>query len=244
MGQSKPTFFKVLSQADFASHLRLPPLFIYKFGKLLPESPTLRVGCGGSEGEWRVKVDEVAAEGRCFTDGWPEFVTDLGLGRHDFLVFWLESQSKFLVEVYNEDGTAKILDHLPTLGKVSQKKKDACEFDMVPSSSSAVIQRKTLSFSVKIKHANNHKVHIPANFMRWTRIESKCGVVKDTAGREWPMMIRGETSNWFGTGWGAFKTQNNLHLGDTCTFTYNFNENELNSSHGWVLGFAVKKQRH
>ncbi|VFQ58402.1 unnamed protein product [Cuscuta campestris] len=241
MGQSKPAFFKVLIGDDFATHLRLPPYFIYKFGKLLPECPVLTVECGGGEASWRVKLGEVAAEGRCFADGWPEFVRDLGLGRHDFLVFWLESPSKFLVEVFNEDGTAKEFDCLQ--GKVSPRKEDACELDVVPPSSTDVIKGKTLSFSAKFKCSNRYRAPIPANFMRETGIKSKWGMVKDTTGREWPMRINGDRSKELGKGWSDFTTQNRLLPGDTCTFTYNYVENEGdNTSSGWLLRVAVQRR--
>ncbi|CAH9084219.1 unnamed protein product [Cuscuta europaea] len=157
MGERKPAFFKVLTH-DFATHLRLPPLFIYKFRKQLPKSPVLTVG---TEEEWRVKMEEVA-EAQCFTKGWSKFVKDLHLDLHNFLVFWFESPSKFLVEVYNEDGSAKILDNLLTKGKVSPKKAHVRESDVVPLSSDDsdlhVRKRKAASFSIEMKRFNKYKV--------------------------------------------------------------------------------------
>ncbi|CAH9102219.1 unnamed protein product [Cuscuta epithymum] len=222
MGERKPAFFKVLTD-DFATHLRLPPSFIYKFRKRLPESPVLTVG---TEEEWSVKMEEVA-EAQCFTEGWSEFVKDLHLDLHNFLVFWLESPSKFFVEVYNEDGSAKILDHLITKGKVSPKKAYACESDVVPLSSDVhVKKRKAASFSFEMRPFNKYRARIPAPFMRETGLMGiKCLVLKDPQEREWPVLITchdGTSTDRcdMSKGWTDFRTQNGLLNGDTCTLHY------------------------
>lgn len=85
---------------------RLPLLFTASYGKRLPEHPVLVIESGDS---WRVKIEEVE-EHHCFTQGWPEFVKDLRLELHDFLIFWFECPSKFLVEVYGKSGPAKTLN--------------------------------------------------------------------------------------------------------------------------------------
>ncbi|CAH9102221.1 unnamed protein product [Cuscuta epithymum] len=245
MGERKPAFFKVLTK-NFATYLRLPPLFTFRFRKRLPQYPVLTVG---TDEEWRVKMEEVA-EAQCFTKGWPKFVKDLNLDLHTFLVFWFESPSKFFVEVYNEDGSARILDHLPSKGIVSPKKAYARESAVEPLSSDVrTRKRKRASFSIEMKPSNRYRWRIPSQFMKETGIMgSKCLVLKDPSKREWPVLISCHGGDCkerteMAKGWNEFRANNGLLDGDICTFYYpaDGSEEEEEDGGGWLLQVEVTR---
>lgn len=77
---------------------RLPPMFVQKYGEILPESIKLRTGSGET---WNVELEQVDEETYRFSQGWNKFAVDIGLKWGEFLVFWFNiHESMFDVSVY------------------------------------------------------------------------------------------------------------------------------------------------
>ncbi|KAL0377789.1 UNVERIFIED_CONTAM: hypothetical protein Sradi_3084400 [Sesamum radiatum] len=97
-----PSFFKIFIAHDFTRQLRLPPVFIQRYGGLLTaENVKLRISSGET---WDVKLELMNNEQYYFTMGWTEFVEDIKLEKLEFLVFRLIGKSAFDVYVYGSLG--------------------------------------------------------------------------------------------------------------------------------------------
>ncbi|CAH9146957.1 unnamed protein product [Cuscuta epithymum] len=101
MQKQNPSFFKILV-GDFASALRLPPLFVEVFGGKLPPTLSLEVNAAAApEKKWAVKLEK-SGEHSLFGEGWGAFVKDNDLAAGDFAVFWLmDNYSTFQVRLYD-----------------------------------------------------------------------------------------------------------------------------------------------
>ncbi|KAL4205139.1 hypothetical protein AMTRI_Chr01g135790 [Amborella trichopoda] len=94
-GQS---FFKIML-GNFSKQLFIPPAFRHNFKKRFHEA----VLEGPSGNNWNVEVEEVRGA-LCFSRGWKKFVKDHSLNDGDFLVFYYDGDTHFLIKIFNKTG--------------------------------------------------------------------------------------------------------------------------------------------
>ncbi|KAK6129057.1 hypothetical protein DH2020_037200 [Rehmannia glutinosa] len=97
------TVLRELSKKIFARPKKqLPPEFIRKYGKIIPENTKLRTS---SRETWNVELEKIDEENFWFTRGWTKFAKDVGVKLGEFLVFWFDiGKSTFDVSIYGPTG--------------------------------------------------------------------------------------------------------------------------------------------
>ncbi|KAL2499741.1 B3 domain-containing protein REM5 [Abeliophyllum distichum] len=219
----KPSFFKVLI-AKFTTQLRLPPLFMLKFGEKLHENVTLTINNGES---WNVRLEQDGGH-HYFTQGWVKFVKDLDLKMGSFLVFWLVGNSTIKVSAYGisgcemefPDGESQTDSDEPVevplrrsarnaKGKqpVYTVKKEAWTIcDHKPESSAETTnpqpessaETKNPRFNFVLKGYQGSRLSIGKAFATETGLVYKRAVVlEDTQGRYWPVALDKAKTTWF-----------------------------------------------
>ncbi|KAF7825911.1 putative B3 domain-containing protein [Senna tora] len=98
--------FKVKMFAKYACEKeRIPLMFSYRFGSVIPKKVTLKVSSNKS---WRVDIEEEDDKELYFKRGWTTFVKDNGLEIGDFIVFKYDGNSTFKVKMYGKSGCEKV----------------------------------------------------------------------------------------------------------------------------------------
>lgn len=84
----------MLSNEGFTRQLRLPIVFVQKYGEIFAENVIIRASSGES---WVVKLEHIEYD-KYFTR------EVMGLTTGEFLMFWLAAKSTFEVSVYRISG--------------------------------------------------------------------------------------------------------------------------------------------
>ncbi|KAF7825910.1 putative B3 domain-containing protein [Senna tora] len=84
---------------------KIPPLFNYRFGSVIPKKVTLKVA--SSNKSWRVDIEEGDDRELYFKKGWNTFVEDNGLEILEFVEFKYDGNSTFKVKMYEKYGCEK-----------------------------------------------------------------------------------------------------------------------------------------
>ncbi|KAL0450271.1 UNVERIFIED_CONTAM: B3 domain-containing protein LOC [Sesamum latifolium] len=231
----KPSFFKVLIK-DFAQKLNLPPVFVQKYGQMLPGTAELRTSSGET---WRVKL-EIEDEKYCFTGGWSKFVKDVELEMGEFLVFWFNiGKSSFDVSVYGINGCEKgISSRNNTLTEDSDADGDAelsnddankkqprtciCQTEGGGRGSTTNPQ-----FEVVLTQSRKLRISLRKGFAEAAGLIGKRAVVLEypPKNRYWPVLLDNRSLPHFrldfATGWFQFRRENDLRVGKTYSFEFN-----------------------
>ncbi|BAT98799.1 B3 domain-containing transcription factor VRN1 Protein VERNALIZATION 1 [Vigna angularis] len=95
---ARPCFHKlVLSTTLQSRQLRIPDIFLRKYGTQLSTVATLTVPDGSI---WRIGLKKADSK-IWFVDGWQDFVQRYSIGVGYFLVFMYEGNSSFIVHIFN-----------------------------------------------------------------------------------------------------------------------------------------------
>ncbi|XP_028752683.1 putative B3 domain-containing protein Os03g0621600, partial [Neltuma alba] len=92
------SFFGVLV-GEYASKLRIPPLFVSRFSSLAPKTATLLYS---SKRLWTVDIEEEDNKKLYFKRGWNIFVEDNALETGEFIVFKFDGDSTFKANIYGK----------------------------------------------------------------------------------------------------------------------------------------------
>ncbi|CAH9088719.1 unnamed protein product [Cuscuta epithymum] len=228
MQKQYPSFFKILI-GDFASALRLPPLFVEIFGEKL--SPTLSLvanAAAASEKKWAVKLKK-SGEHSLFGDGWDKFVKDNDLAAGDFAVFWLmDNYSTFQVRLYDYTCCEKQLSSSrfsPAGGRSTNldrnvRMKKGEETDESTKSVGTSKRSNNPSFVVALP-PRDKKMIIPKGFVEKMGIVGEgCILLENARGRRWEIQIRNQGGEFamYGGEWEDFRKANRLGKGYLCSF--------------------------
>ncbi|XP_019176350.1 PREDICTED: B3 domain-containing protein REM5-like isoform X1 [Ipomoea nil] len=250
MQNENPSFFKILSASDFASVLRLPPLFGKIFGEKLSSTPSLAMA--GSWKSWTVKLKK-SSNRYLFADGWSVFVNDNQLEIGNFVVFWLmDNYSTFHVQLYDRTCCDKSLsssrffpgfsgENSSNLGQtMSVKKESETEDDKSQISIGPSKTTTNPSFVTILSASTDEEMIIPKGFVEETGIAGKRNItLLDARGEKWEIKISKQDGEFVMCGgrWADFRIANRLSKGYVCTF-------ELVGSHGGhhQLQFHLEKR--
>ncbi|KAF7845112.1 B3 domain-containing protein [Senna tora] len=131
----KPSFFKVIINPDFSTRLQIPPAFVKKFGRQIPNKAKIETCDHGKL--WEVEVQNLGGI-FSFSKGWGNFVEETKVELGDFLTFkLLADSSKFKVKIYGKTCCEKELPYEHLHGGArrknyeSEKDKDFEEEDLI-----------------------------------------------------------------------------------------------------------------
>ncbi|KAL2240293.1 B3 domain-containing protein At1g49475-like [Sesamum indicum] len=235
--KAKPSFFKVLIK-DFAQKLNLPPVFVQKYGRMLPGTAELRTSFGET---WSVKL-EIEDEKYCFTGGWSKFVKDAELEVGEFLVFWFNiGKSTFDVSVYGINGCEKeISSRNNTLTEDSDaelrnddanKKQPRTGVCQTEAGGSGITTNPR--FEVVLTQSRKLRPSLRKGFAEAACLIGKKAVVLEypPKDRYWPVLLDSKSLRHFrldfAAGWLEFRRENDLRLGKTYSFEFNPTKNVI-----------------
>lgn len=251
----KPSFFKILL-GDFATVLRLPPLFVEVYGERL--SPTVSLDTGASpEKSWAVKVEK-SGDHSVLGDGWSAFVRGNRLEAGDFAVFCLmDNWSTFKVQLYDctccdkQLSSSRLSQGFP--GKrderstkmdvdVSVKEEIKTDDESETSSDGPSYHTTNPSFTVILPAYYGEevvKMIMPRRFVEKTGIARKRYIpLMDEKGRTWRIEIHKKHDEFLMHGeWADFYAANKLAKGYVCRL-----ELVIGSDGDQLLQFHVKKK--
>ncbi|KAL4196132.1 hypothetical protein AMTRI_Chr04g181840 [Amborella trichopoda] len=214
----------------------IPPAFWHNFKKGFHEA----VLEGPSGNCWNVEVEEVG-DALCFSRGWKKFVEDHSLNDGDFLVFYYDGDTHFLINIFDEIACERddAFD-VECSEKYSPVEKNMSESPpaIVKASENLVTDKQNEGAIQKAQSFRTTHLHFIV-VMRSTLVSSKFNVTiphkfvamdvltKDqniklqvpNMKNSWPAKIswaRGKTR--ISSGWKKFVTDNDLKEGDACVF--------------------------
>ncbi|KAK9924144.1 hypothetical protein M0R45_032530 [Rubus argutus] len=113
-----PHFFKIILEDTSRQKLKIPKMFVMKYGKDLSNSVCLKLPSGS---EWEVGLTR--SKGRVwFEKGWPEFSMFCSLDYGNFLLFRYEGNSHFHVCIF--DTSATEIDYPITMPNIEEADAD------------------------------------------------------------------------------------------------------------------------
>ncbi|KAI3452083.1 hypothetical protein Pfo_008748 [Paulownia fortunei] len=246
---SRPSFFKVLVK-DFTTRLSLPPVFVPKYGKILPESAKLRISSGET---WDVKLEEIDDEKYCFTVGWNKFVKYVGLEMGEFLVFWFNGKSTFDVSVFGISGCEREVSakNLPADSDADDQAVDLSNdsksmyrnapdvskklsWTPIPGSEAGGTDSGTksdnfgkemhLQFEIVLSESRRSRVSLRKDFAEAARLTGKRAVVLEYPPKQryWPVLLDHRPPRMLdmAAGWHEFRKENGLVFGKTYCFEF------------------------
>ncbi|KAJ7563528.1 hypothetical protein O6H91_03G114000 [Diphasiastrum complanatum] len=98
------SFYKIMSESMVRCTMQLPISFVQRLGVTETSCVILE---GPSGQEWEVDLSGTKDCSVAFKRGWKGFATAHNLKRGDLLVFWMISESRFLVRMFDQTGCGK-----------------------------------------------------------------------------------------------------------------------------------------
>ncbi|KAL0343604.1 UNVERIFIED_CONTAM: hypothetical protein Sangu_1247800 [Sesamum angustifolium] len=240
-----PSFFKIFIADDFTRQLRLPPVFVQKYGGLLTgENVKLRIRSGET---WNVKLERMNNEQYYFTMGWTEFVEDIKLEKLEFLVFKFIGKSRFDVYVYGILGcerqsfglTCRVEDsgafssgykcmNQPTGRNNKRSRTRIVENEGAGTDDESESNNTNPYFEVILKQHQQSRVCIRKHFAEAAGLIGKKKVAMEypgPGGQRWTVVLdsRSTVSNFkldLAAGWPDFRKANKLRFGRTYSFEF------------------------
>ncbi|KAK4416254.1 hypothetical protein Salat_2450900 [Sesamum alatum] len=235
----RPSFFKILL-LDFNRLLRLPPVFLQRYGSALRGgSVKLRASSGKI---WLVKLEHKDEEERCcFTRGWNKFVEDVGLEMGEFLVFRLVGRAMFDVSVYGIHGCEREIpgagfqvedsdpDEQDELCKddvthVIKKKRSRSRKNRTSESDRSPEEKSPLYFEILLKKHHRSRVSPPKRFWMAAGLSDKKTVGVEYLPKHHFQVIKLDHRPTYrmdmGSGWSEFRNANGLVFGKTYSFEF------------------------
>ncbi|EEF40049.1 putative B3 domain-containing protein Os03g0621600 [Ricinus communis] len=134
----KITFFKVL-MGDYMEKIMIPPAFVMKYEKIMPETIKLKSYNVGKSSMVSVKSND---DGFFIKHGWKKFVKDHNLEVGDFLVFNLVNDTTFEVLIYGPTCCLKKIKLADDDDHVDQNKNSTSKFTSTASGSKQISFKK------------------------------------------------------------------------------------------------------
>eukprot|EP00257_Ricinus_communis_P018120 XP_015576738.1 putative B3 domain-containing protein Os03g0621600 isoform X2 [Ricinus communis] len=228
----KITFFKVL-MGDYMEKIMIPPAFVMKYEKIMPETIKLKSYNVGKSSMVSVKSND---DGFFIKHGWKKFVKDHNLEVGDFLVFNLVNDTTFEVLIYGPTCCLKKIKLADDDDHVDQNKNSTSKFTSTASGKKAkrprifkgktevnkkesIAEEETKHPCVKLvlKEYQKYNVVVPRRFADKIGLQNKRKtVIEDPLGRQWPVFVNlvGGNQVHLSTGWSAFYQANRLVTGD------------------------------
>ncbi|XP_065871971.1 B3 domain-containing protein REM5-like [Euphorbia lathyris] len=238
----RPHFFKVIL-ADSIPHQKLciPRKFVKSFGDYLSNPVILKVPSGQ---KW--KVDVVKCDGEIWLQkGWPEFAEFYSISHGSFLVFEYEkSESEFNVTIFdtsateieypfNEEARVKSARTLKQCrpndqAQVNRKTLTRAEKRKAVERATSNFQSQNPSFSIVMQPSyvyTSNAFEIPSRFARKYLKKNGDAILNTLDGRTWSIMYYTSTNSLSAAtcrfnifAWKCFAKDNELKVGDVCTF--------------------------
>ncbi|KAA8547274.1 hypothetical protein F0562_003862 [Nyssa sinensis] len=257
----RPQFFKIYIPDQSSQRLGIPSAFNKHFGGCLPYKSVIKRPAKRS---WWVEVNKVG-ENIYFQKGWQEFVEDNSLEFGDFLVFSYAGKSIFYVQLFGKNGCTKEVAIPTGKNKKSQalaqdiqtfepsdSSKEVTKTILLPRGPSAIQEKQRAikaagniisdypSFEVVMKPAYvvSGLMNIPSSFRRSHMEKRRRKAMVQLSDKLWPVKLISHTNGTarFGKGWLDFVTDNNVEVGDVCSF-------ELIETNDFVLKVSICKCR-
>ncbi|KAL0377787.1 UNVERIFIED_CONTAM: hypothetical protein Sradi_3084200 [Sesamum radiatum] len=213
----KPSFFKVLIK-DFAQKLNLPPVFVQKYGQMLPGKAELRISSGET---WRVKL-EIEDEKYCFTGGWIYGINGCEKG--------ISSRNNTLTEDSDAGGDAELSNDALMTTDANKKQPRTCTCQTEAGGSGSTTNPQ---FEVVLTKNRKLRISLRKSFAEAAGLIGKRAVVLEylPKNRYWPVLLDNRSLRHyrldFAAGWFQFRRENDLQLGKTYSFEFNPTKNVI-----------------
>ncbi|KAM5549082.1 B3 domain-containing protein Os01g0723500-like [Rosa sericea] len=232
-----PTFFKIIKTGFNTEDLRIPPKFRRHLLNELSNRATLNL-MDSSNSSWTVDVSQTEGE-IYFKNGWQKFVRDNSLGNFEFLVFRYESDMQFSIEIFDRNASKRITFpdvrthrraaaiHTQSCqsNKLKEVKEEEEDYQDNKEEEAATLHNLEGPAFTSIIGQNFYNLAVPTDFsMKYFPLGYYTIVLKNSEAREWEVSIvpngKEDSCNTvkLSAGWAAFRRDNQINSGDTCTF--------------------------